>query len=215
MITPGPGGGGLTVAVECGARPPGGSADTHLATVHPDWTVTTPHDLEAERIAQALGGWSGCLHFVDAIVPALRHALTLMHDPALLDRDADGNWLNTPTRCRHGRHRHRSLRDAMRHEISPVHLHGPFGATPWWIPGRGGVAWPHFCRLIWVARDAWAASADPPQGLSDAATFWRAGLLPSQVQRAAAVAPDLSFPPPPELIIDIHYEHAARRGGPH
>jgi hypothetical protein len=45
--------------------------------VRPDWTVEVPHDLAAERLASALGGWLSCLEFEDRVVPAARRWLEL------------------------------------------------------------------------------------------------------------------------------------------
>ena len=37
--------------------------------------VATPHDLDAERIAAAFGGYTSCLELVDPVIPAVRASM--------------------------------------------------------------------------------------------------------------------------------------------
>jgi hypothetical protein len=74
---PGAGPGDLTFDVECRTSRRGARGRRHPVTIHADWTVTTPHDLDAERVAAAFGGYSSCLELVDAGVPALREVVAL------------------------------------------------------------------------------------------------------------------------------------------
>ena len=71
--------GGHPVTVEVACRVGGGRAKRHPITIGTDWSVETPHDLELERIAKALGGVSTCVDLVDHAVPALRDAWQHAH----------------------------------------------------------------------------------------------------------------------------------------
>ena len=209
VITPAPFGLDLALPIECTALPTDDLGDTHLAVVHSDWTVTTSHDLESEKIARALGGWSSCLHFVETTVPAYRHVLTVMHEPLMLSRDIRGKWLNTTHGpCRHQPHHHASLRDAVRHEISAEHVAAMFESSEWRVPGVDSAAWSQYFQLIWVAREVWAQSADPdflPLGPDGYMHLWKSGILPEHAERIAAAVPPVTFPLPPDYLIGAYY----------
>lgn len=57
--------------IECGTDP-NRRGQPHPITIHPDWTVSTPHDLHAERVGRALGGYLSCLDVVDVLMPLVR-----------------------------------------------------------------------------------------------------------------------------------------------
>ena len=65
---PEPGGAPLEVVVRCRTSPTAEDARTHPVTIHPDWSVTTPHDLDAERVGMALGGYCSCVELVDVTI---------------------------------------------------------------------------------------------------------------------------------------------------
>lgn len=75
----------------------------HPVTLHPDGTVETPHDLAAERVAAALGGYLTCLHLVDRYVPSLRDLMgpLLRSRPPGIERAGDARWRPTdrPAGC--------------------------------------------------------------------------------------------------------------------
>ena len=56
---------------------PGASWTKHPVVVHPDWSISTPHDLVSERVAAALGGYLSCLELQDRTLPAARRWLEL------------------------------------------------------------------------------------------------------------------------------------------
>ena len=61
----------LVIKVPCRtSAEPGARAKVHAITLEADGSVTTPHDLDNERIAAALGGYLSCLDLVDKAVPA-------------------------------------------------------------------------------------------------------------------------------------------------
>lgn len=77
-IGPGPGGGPLTLMLECRLSPTAVTGERHPVTIHADWRVETPHDLEAERVAAAFGGYTSCLELVDRTLPAFRTSLRML-----------------------------------------------------------------------------------------------------------------------------------------
>lgn len=75
---PAPGGSSLTFTTECCTDPKSRFGTPHEVTILPDWTVVTPHDIDAERVAQALGAkWCSCIKLVDEIVPAYRKSVQI------------------------------------------------------------------------------------------------------------------------------------------
>ena len=44
----------------------------HPVTIEPDWTITTPHDTAAERVAAAFGSWNSCMQLDKSLAAALR-----------------------------------------------------------------------------------------------------------------------------------------------
>lgn len=89
-----PDGATLEVSVLCAASPTLTDAVRHPVTLTADWTVHTPHDLEAERVAAAFGGYSSCLVLVDRVAPALCALMQLRarRRPPALRRAARGSW---------------------------------------------------------------------------------------------------------------------------
>ncbi len=69
---------GLTVRVHCRTAPRG-KPTVHDVTVDADGRLTTPHDLDLERIGVALGGHLTCVELADHDLPAawglLEHTL--------------------------------------------------------------------------------------------------------------------------------------------
>jgi hypothetical protein len=104
-LGPAPGESALTLGVPCCADPRALAAVRHPVTIGPDWSVEVPHDLDAERVAVALGGYSGCLELAERVVPAARtrlQALARRGDPQLA-RTRGGGWaprVPVPRCCR-------------------------------------------------------------------------------------------------------------------
>ena len=94
-LAPAPDGGALVLEVECRTSPHAHKGDLHEVTIEPDWSVTTPHDLESERVAAAFGGYTSCLVLVDRTIPAFRESLALLTRRArpALRRNHTGAWL--------------------------------------------------------------------------------------------------------------------------
>lgn len=84
----------LTFEVECLTSRTARRGPRHPVTLQPDGVLETPHDLAAERVAAALGGFCSCLELVEAAPRVLGDAVGLLTRrvrPALRRR-ADGRW---------------------------------------------------------------------------------------------------------------------------
>ena len=84
--------GDLRLEITCAT----GSAQStrHDITIRPDWTVETPHDIEAERVAAAFGAEVSCIQLVERLIPAVRRHVQRVSRRALvgLRRVPDGSW---------------------------------------------------------------------------------------------------------------------------
>lgn len=185
---PAPAGRDVEVIIECTTHPRERFGTPHRVTIHGDWTVTTPHDLDAERIARSFGSWCACLHFAERIVPAYREALVLMLEPRKVLR-REQHWENFPSvRCRAADHIHDALESAVRHELSPVHVAGQFGAHRWRLDGMDLVAQRQYSELMAAGGRAWVDTADPSivdEAVDGHTQLWAAGILPFQTKTIA------------------------------
>jgi hypothetical protein len=111
----------LTVA--CRTAPDSTEEVQHEVTIDADWAVETPHDLELERIAGAMGGYLSCLELVDKTVPALRDLVQLRarRSSTGVARDADGAW-TLEHRCGCGLSCYPSATEAVAHALSVGHF---------------------------------------------------------------------------------------------
>lgn len=184
---PAPPGAALEVTIECTRAPRDRFGVLHTAAIRPDWTVVTPHDLDAERVASAFGGWSSCLNFAERVVPAYRRLLGVMTRAHPLDQDPlaqdpKRRWLTSasPGCCPRPR-AFDSLETAVRHEMSAPHLAGVFGTQHWSIES-----------LSTTARRIWSESSDSVfiAGGSDGyRELWDRGIHPTEVERIAVRMP--------------------------
>ena len=75
---PAPSGADLVVRIRCSAsRAVTAASHQHDVVIGPGWSVSTPHDLAAERLGVALGGYLSCLELVDRALPAARSWVAL------------------------------------------------------------------------------------------------------------------------------------------
>ena len=96
---PTPSGEPLTVKIRCWAsQAPRPKTVKHTITIHPDWRVEVPHELDAERRALAFGGWLSCLELESHTIPAARRwlDLTLRNAPPPIRLSASGSWTVSP-----------------------------------------------------------------------------------------------------------------------
>ncbi len=75
--TPATAGAPVRVRIPCFRAPNDPGDNSHDILLYADWTIGTPHDLEAERIATALGGYCDCLTLADTAIPAAQEWLGL------------------------------------------------------------------------------------------------------------------------------------------
>jgi hypothetical protein len=68
----------LVLEVECRPSRTVASGSRHEVRIRPDWSVVTPHDLGAERVAAAFGGYTSCLELADRTIPACRELVPLL-----------------------------------------------------------------------------------------------------------------------------------------
>jgi hypothetical protein len=89
----------LTLPIGCWTSPdPDATGVLHEVTLHPDGTVEVPHELQAERLAAAFGGYLSCLELVDRVAPALDRWWQLQRRRLLppLSRGPRGQWRPLP-----------------------------------------------------------------------------------------------------------------------
>jgi hypothetical protein len=162
----------LTFRIDCRtSRAPDAVVREHPVVVALDGTVETPHDLESERIAAALGGYLTCLDLVDHAVPALQSWMRLVQRAdALPVRSANNgeSWVPAATGACCSRHGYLRPEVAFDHARSPSHLATVFGADPDLVR-----------TLVEVA-----CIPEPKGPRSDPeARLWRVGVAPALVAR--------------------------------
>ncbi len=184
-VGPAPDGGTLTAQVRCRTRR-SGSGRVHEVVIGPDWSVSVPHDLAAERVAVAFGGYLSCVDLVDHTVPALRDLVQLCARRRLppLVRTAAGRWaVDRPTHdCRCRSLTFATPREAAEHVRQPAHLASRYGASVRELGVlREAVERAHG-GFAEVPPPGWHALAlvSEPRGLD---LLWSAGVPPELVQQ--------------------------------
>lgn len=197
-LGPAPGRGELTLMIPCATENPAPDEVGHPVTVQADWSLAMPHDLEAERVAVALGGVSTCLELGLGLVPALRHLLAVMTRAS--DRLVETRWCALG-RCQ-GTYHHGSDEAAYRHEVTPGHLAARFGLRAWQVE-----------RMLTAAETAWVAAADVSlvtEGRQGYARLWSAAIHPDLVPRLLLLAPAGTRSMPWGFFVDAAYGGAGR-----
>jgi hypothetical protein len=180
LLTPSPEG-PLTLAVECRTDPKKRGA-AHQITIQPDWQVRTPHDLEAERVALAFGGYLSCISLVDRVVPALAELAQLIGRRRLpaVRRHGNQDWrMAEPVeRCRCAGKSFRMPELAAFHARGVEHWAARWGVTPRRLTYLvEAVARSHRIGER-VGRHSRRCVVREPSGLDD---LWQAGLHPEYV----------------------------------
>ena len=163
----------------------------HPVTITPEWQLETPHDLAAERVAMAFGGYCSCVLIADQVVPALQVAVQLLARdvPAPIAPAPDRGWVvgGAPAGCHCRRSFLPTAQAAAEHARSALHLAHRAGTTE----RRFGA----FLDRVALAHDHFPV---PPydrvveRRVRDAGgmgQLWRAGLTPHQVADIAALVP--------------------------
>jgi len=208
-IPPTPAGEPLTVSVECRVQRAVSRGARHDVVIGPDWSVTTPHDLEAERIAAAFGGFTSCLALVDHIVPAVQKTLPLVlrrqRFPLTRSNSHLRTWkLPAVEFCRCSAKSFRTPDEAGRHLLSTHHL-----------ARECGVPEGQLSKVLESVLAAWCDAVEPPSSRSRAAalvqepgglrTLWQAGVSPEQVMTLAAAATGVTDPLPVGYYLGATY----------
>lgn len=93
----------LTFDVECLTSRTATRGVRHSVTLHPDGYLDTPHDLAAEKVAAAFGGYCSCLQLAEAAPDLLAEAVGLLtrRTRPPLTRRPNGRWyLPRASTCR-------------------------------------------------------------------------------------------------------------------
>jgi len=199
----------LTFEVECRTNRRATRGKRHPMTINADWTIQTPHDLDAERVAVALGGYSSCLEVVDTAVPALREAMGLasrrLRPELRLGRKA--GWVVAKAAGCGCPGSFRTAAEAAEHARSTRHLAARHGCSE---------------RILWMlmgaTEDAVAALAQPlvdagglaVRELGGMAQLWDAGVHPDDAVAMAGMVSAVSEPLPVHYFLGVAYCGADR-----
>lgn len=180
--------GSLEATVACHTSRTAGSSREHAVTIEADWSVSTPHDIELERVAMAMGGYLSCVTLVDREVPALRELLQLRARRVVPDitRTATGHWrlhvlADQGCRCHQGGFG--TAAEAAEHARDPFHVARLHGL----VPGR-------LARLLRAVQEAYGTGFyEPPADVGAAAgavrerdgieRLWETGVHPEVIAR--------------------------------
>lgn len=197
--------GDLALTVECRTAREAISGERHAIVVHDDWSVTTPHDLEAERVASAFGGFTSCVDLVDRTIPCLREALgrVARRTRPTLRRDSRRGW-RVPTHemvdcCRN--RAFSSVRTIAEHMRSPAHLSNVLRLPLWQVAelvNQVGQA----CRPEMSATSPNSRYVRAPEGLEQ---LWLSGIHPEEVPNLATYATAAGEPLPANYFEGIAY----------
>ena len=181
----------LELEVECRTSRAARRGVVHPVRITPDWQLDSPHDLAAERVAMAFGGYCSCVALADRVVPALQLAIQLLTRSALpsIAPAADRGWIvgRAPEGCFCGRHFFATAAAAADHARSAAHL-----------AHRAGTTERRFASLLATVSEAHDHfPAQPPAaGLAERVRdpgglghLWRAGVHPERVAELAGLVP--------------------------
>lgn len=197
----------VELRIECRSNPRARSSARHQVTINPDLSVETPHDLEAERVAVAFGGYCSCIDLVDKTIPALRSLMVWRHRSKRpgLKRVSSGQWRIhdkrlKPTCCNNKTFTSPQL--AMKHALSTDHFATAYDAPRWQLnalakalkaPSREQPPQndPEINQLVW-----------DPFGVRE---LWQAGIHPDEIRGLAAVCSKVDEPFLSSYFINLYY----------
>ena len=179
--------GALDMTIPCRTTRSGGTRTEHHASIAADWSVSTPHDIELERIAVAMGGYLSCVELVDRGVPALRDVVQLRSRRMLppITRGAAGRWmLLTPVSgCECRPNGFGSAAEAAEHARDLTHVAKLHGVRPRSLQSLvRRVEEEYDTRFYDPPEDVWKA-ADAVREYGGIRQLWDSGVHPQVVAR--------------------------------
>lgn len=179
--------GALELSMRCWtSRAPGAPATRHRAVLGSGWSVEVPHDLAAERLASALGGWLSCLVLEERAIPAARRWLELATraaPPPIVPLGHLGWTSASPLRCCPARG-FESAEEAFDHVRDARHLGEQFGVDRKQVGDLIrpiGQAWAGHPPLSIPAEAGDRAACLLGRGERDVTALWCAGVHPARV----------------------------------
>ncbi len=176
---------------------------SHDITISPDWTLATPHDLDAERVAAAFGGWISCLELESAVTAArVGMALHMRRRWYPLQHVGPAHW--TISRPRGNRVKHfASAITAAAYARSARHLSEVYGAPDWQIHRIIEVFRCHFSGYVAPPDDSGHDElVVEPDGLD---RLWDAGIHPDSLLRIRRWVGDPDRPLSVATYVEIAY----------
>ena len=212
---PAPGQRPLELDIECFHGAAGAGGTTHQMIIHRDWSIETPHDPEAEQIAEALGSYTSCVTHLEQIVAAFRASLGLLTRTKRIQLRLGqrGSWHlvsdHLITGCCRGT-AFDGVAAAARHTRTAAHL-----ARQHRVPRERFAAFLSAAAATW---GSWEATPQvdhsitrliqEPGGVGE---LWRAGIHPDDITTLAAVGAAVAEPLPASFFLGLVYGNADRR----
>lgn len=198
----------LYLNIACPSAPNQSSGNKHTISIRygTDWAVETPHDLETERIAAALGGYCACLALIDKTIPAI-HAnfdhLTRRADVTMYkNRRGQIHLLRTQTKrscC--SEWPFYDVVDASRHLRSAEHI-ANYNDAPLWQVKRVANAIEEVVTPIFTTFDDVARRMHDRKLVSE---LWRAGIHPESAREYLDLIPEVTEPVPLQFFLGVAY----------
>ena len=212
---PAPGSSALELDIECFNGATGAGGTKHRVTVHQDWSVWTPHDPEAERIAEAFGSYTSCVTHMERIVAAFKDSFGILTraERVPLRVGRGGSWQMgkgySIVGCCRGT-LFGGVGQAARHTRSPIHL-----AKQHRVPLKHLEAFLSAASVSWGSWDG-TPRVDQriqrlvrePGGVGD---LWRAGIHPDDIPTLASVGAVVGEPLPVHFYLGLVYGNADHR----
>ncbi|PKH40149.1 hypothetical protein SAMN05192575_11313 [Nocardioides alpinus] len=188
--------------VECRTSPDSTTGERHTATLLEDWTVLTPHDLEAERVGLAFGGFCDCLALAQSGVRVAQRwwQLSTRHEVPEIAFSPVHGWqpsMTTACACTPAPVdgspglRFRTAIDARAHETSSLHLAARGNARPHHARALINALRPVAIDVAPARRD-WEPVADRLREPDALKVLWNCGLHPARVAELLDVAPGVT-----------------------
>jgi hypothetical protein len=189
QLAPNARGGDLTLDVRCHVDPQHKRPRTHPILLHPDWSVDTGHDLEAERFTVAFGGYLSCLDLVDKVIPAVRtyaqRQLRLVLPEISLGVGARWTVTNRVDGCCAGFTSYATPQEAANHYRSPRHVAADVGNARMSTVRTVGkqVLWAHGAGdPVMLPGAARALVGTCVKTRAELELLWDAGLTPEMIE---------------------------------